>query len=215
MNFSRYEPDKWRFEKKAHLLGFDEVAGVDEVGRGALAGPVVSAAVVLPKYSNSFLEISDSKKLSPKTRKKLYDLIYNHAVSVGIGIVDPFEIDRINILNASLISMRIAVQNLALQPGCLLLDGTFKLPLDLPQIPIVKGDTLSVSIGAASIVAKVTRDRLMLQVGAMFPEFGFASHKGYSTKLHRNNIKRFGCCCMHRKTFKGVKEFVTLPQFEV
>lgn len=197
------EPDPWLFETKAIKKGFSNIAGIDEAGRGPLAGPVVSAAVILP-FSFSVSDIKDSKKLTPKKRTYLYEKIYEYAVSIGIGIVDPIEIDRINILRASLLSMAISVENLKPQPDCLLIDGTFKISSDLPQVVIVKGDALSISISAASIIAKVTRDRLMERYHHDYPQFGFSRHKGYPTKVHKEAIRKFGCCPIHRRSFKGV-----------
>ncbi len=201
------DPDLWLFEKKAFQKGFSKIAGIDEAGRGPLAGPVVSAAVIIPISLQNF-GIYDSKKLTPKKRNYLYEKIYDLAVSVGIGIVDPFEIDRINILQAALLSMAIAVENLAPQPDCLLIDGTFSISSVLPQEAIPKGDALSVSIAAASIVAKVTRDRLMERYHQDYPLFGFSKHKGYPTKAHKQAIRQFGCCPIHRRSFKGVKEYL-------
>lgn len=201
------EPDLWLFEKKAFNKGFSRIAGIDEAGRGPLAGPVVSAAVIIP-ISLQIPGISDSKKLSPQKRDYLYEKIYDSAVSVGIGIVDPFEIDRINILQAALLSMAMAVENLAPQPDCLLIDGTFLISSTLPQEAIPKGDALSASIAAASIVAKVTRDRLMERYHEDYPQFEFSKHKGYPTKAHKQAIQKFGCCPIHRRTFKGVKEYL-------
>jgi ribonuclease HII len=199
------EPDLWLFENKAFQKGFSRIAGIDEAGRGPLAGPVVSAAVIIP-ISLQIPGISDSKKLTPKKRNCLYEKIYDLAISVGIGIVDPFEIDRINILQAALLSMAMAVENLAPQPDCLLIDGIFLISSALPQEAIPKGDALSVSIAAASIVAKVTRDRLMERYHQDYPQFGFSKHKGYPTKAHKEAIRKFGCCPIHRKSFRGVKE---------
>ncbi len=201
--------DLWFFEKKATEKGYTEIAGIDEAGRGPLAGPVVSAAVILPP-AFSVADVIDSKKLSAKKRVELYEEIYSHAVSVGIGIVDPVEIDRINILQASLLAMSMATSNLRPQPECLLIDGPFRIPSHLPQKPIAKGDTLSVSIAAASIVAKVTRDRLMERYNEYYPQFGFSQHKGYPTRAHKEAIRKFGYCPIHRRTFKGVKEFVRI-----
>jgi ribonuclease HII len=201
------KPDLWLFEKKAFQKGFSRIAGIDEAGRGPLAGPVVSAAVIIPT-SLQIPGISDSKKLSPQKRNYLYEKIYDSAVSVGIGIVDPFEIDRINILQAALLSMAMAVENLAPQPDCLLIDGTFLISSTLPQEAIPKGDALSASIAAASIVAKVTRDRLMERYHEDYPQFEFSKHKGYPTKAHKQAIQKFGCCPIHRRTFKGVKEYL-------
>ncbi|CAN2048990.1 Ribonuclease HII [Candidatus Magnetomoraceae bacterium gMMP-13] len=197
----------WKFEKETLKQGFKYIAGIDEAGRGPLAGPVLSVAVILP-MSFSASGINDSKKLSPKKRDFLYDIIYEQAVSIGIGIVDPAEIDRINILQASLLSMAFAVENLLPCPDYLLIDGIFGIKSHLPQKTIKKGDQLSISIAAASIVAKVTRDRLMVKYDQYYPEFGFSKHKGYGTKVHRENIKKFGPCPIHRQSFKGVKEYL-------
>lgn len=199
--------DLWYFEKEATCKGCRDVAGIDEAGRGPLAGPVVSAAVILPiTFDDS--EVTDSKKLSPNKRGRLYDKIYAQATAVGIGIVDSVEIDRINILQASLLSMAMAVKNLDPRPDFLLIDGIFSIASDLPQKPIPKGDSLSISIAAASIIAKVTRDRLMQKYHHYYPEFDFPRHKGYPTKAHKEAIRKFGCCPIHRKSFKGVKEHV-------
>lgn len=200
-------PDLWLFEKKAIDQGFSRIAGIDEAGRGPLAGPVVSAAVILPA---SFQDpgISDSKKLTPKKRNYLYEKIYEIAVSIGIGIIDPPEIDRINILQASLLSMAMAAENLAPQADCLFIDGPFPISSNLPQESIPKGDALSISIAAASIIAKVTRDRLMERYHQDYPQFGFSRHKGYPTKAHKTAIKHYGCCPIHRRSFKGVKEYL-------
>ncbi len=197
--------DLWFFEKKATEKGFKTVAGIDEAGRGPLAGPVVSAAVILPP-NFSIVDVTDSKKLSAKKRALLYDGIYEQAISVGIGIVDAVEIDRINILQASLLAMSMATLNLTPQPDCLLIDGPFRISSHLSQKPIAKGDTLSVSIAAASIVAKVTRDRLMETYHEYYPQFEFYKHKGYPTRAHKEAIREFGYCPIHRKTFRGVKE---------
>jgi len=199
--------DLWLFESKAIEKGFSHIAGIDEAGRGPLAGPVVSAAVLLPlSFHNP--DIIDSKKLSPKKRSYLYEKLYDQAVSIGIGIVDNIEIERINILNASLLSMAISVKNLNPQPDFLLIDGKFKIPIDLPQEPVIRGDALSISIAAASIIAKVTRDRLMERYHQDYPQFGFSRHKGYPTRAHKEAIEKFGCCPIHRRTFRGVKEYL-------
>ena len=196
----------WYFEKEATRKGCQDVAGIDEAGRGPLAGPVVSAAVILPLTFNDS-EITDSKKLSPKKRERLYDKIYSLATTVGIGIVDSVEIDRIDILQASLLSMAMAVKNLDPCPDFLLIDGIFSIASDLPQKPIPKGDSLSISIAAASIIAKVTRDRLMQKYHHYYPQFDFPRHKGYPTKAHKEAIRKFSFCPIHRKSFKGVKEY--------
>ncbi len=196
----------WSYEKKAALSGFLSIAGIDEAGRGPLAGPVVSAAVILPKKFTDD-RITDSKKLTHKKRDVLFDVINEHAVSVGVGIVSPEQIDDINILQASLLSMAIAVGQLQQAPDYLLIDGIFKIDSELPQEAIKKGDSLSISIAAASIIAKVTRDRIMLGYDETYPQYGFAKHKGYPTKAHKEAIRESGVCPIHRKSFKGVKEF--------
>jgi ribonuclease HII len=199
--------DLWFFEKQAIQKGFEDIAGIDEAGRGPLAGPVVSAAVILPGDFPT-TGIADSKKLTPAKRNRLYEHIYSHAVSIGIGIVDAIVIDRINILQASLLSMAMAVENLNPQPGYLLVDGTFSIPSKVPQKPIAKGDSLSTSIAAASIIAKVTRDRIMESYHFYYPQFDFRKHKGYPTKAHKKAIRAFGSCPIHRQSFKGVKEYL-------
>ena len=196
----------WVYENEARDNGFSVIAGVDEAGRGPLAGPVVSAAVVLPENFTAG-GLTDSKKLTPEARNFYYDQIYADAVAVGIGIVDPIEIDRINILQASLLSMVIAVANLMPEPDFLLIDGNFGIMRDCLQKAIIKGDALSISIAAASVVAKVTRDRIMELYDSEYPGYGFQTHKGYPTKGHREAIRRSGCCPIHRKSFKGVKEY--------
>jgi ribonuclease HII len=157
--------------------------------------------------------VTDSKKLTPKNRQTLYHQIYEHADAVGIGIVDSCEIDRTNILKASLLSMVMAVENLSPFPEHVLIDGIFCLPLCLSQEAIPKGDAVSISIGAASIIAKVTRDSLMERYHDDYPVFGFAIHKGYPTPFHKEAIRRYGCTPIHRKSFKGVKEWANHGQF--
>jgi len=186
------------------------VAGIDEAGRGPLAGPVVSAAVILPEGC-SVSGIDDSKKISLKKRESLYDDIYRHALAIGVGIVDPVEIDRINILQASLAAMVMSVRNLFPTPDFLLIDGPFPIPADFPQKPVIKGDSLSISIAAASIVAKVTRDRMMAVYDQEYPEFDFLTNKGYPTKAHKAAIRKYGCSPIHRLTFRGVKEHIAQP----
>jgi ribonuclease HII len=198
--------DMWAYEKEARQNGYNAVAGIDEAGRGPLAGPVVAASVILPDIF-TVSGIDDSKKVSPKKREKLFDEIQQHAIAVGVGIVEPAEIDRINILQASLLAMAISVQNLDSPPDFLMIDGTFLISFDLPQKAIPKGDSLSISIAAASIVAKVTRDRIMKEYAKAYPEFDFAKHKGYPTKAHRQAIRKHGVCPIHRQSFKGVKEY--------
>jgi ribonuclease HII len=199
-------PDLWIFENEARQNGYLRVAGLDEAGRGPLAGPVVAAAVVVPP-SFAVAGVTDSKKLSEKKRNDLYDRIFSHADGVGVGIADEKEIDRLNILRASLLAMARAVADLPLVPDHLLIDGTFQIDSDLPQKAIPKGDARSVSIAAASIIAKVTRDRLMIQYHREFPEYGFDRHKGYPTRVHRDAIGKHGVSTIHRRSFKGVKEY--------
>ena len=200
--------DFWAFESEARKSGYSLIAGIDEAGRGPLAGPVVSAAVVLPE-TFCVDDVDDSKKLTPKKRADLFPRIQEAALAVGVGIVEAETIDRINILQAALLSMAKAVENLAIQPDYLLIDGSFPIPMDLPQNALPKGDSLSISIAAASIIAKVTRDRMMVDFDNTYPEYGFSKHKGYPTKAHREAIRKFGCSPIHRKTFKGVKEYLT------
>ncbi len=199
--------DLWAFESEARRSGYSLIAGIDEAGRGPLAGPVVSAAVVLPE-TFCVDHVDDSKKLTPKKRADLFPRIQEAALSVGVGIVESETIDRINILQAALLSMAMAVENLAIQPDYLLIDGIFPIPFDLPQNALKKGDSRSISIAAASIIAKVTRDRMMVAYDRTYPEYGFSKHKGYPTKEHRQAIRKFGCSPIHRKTFKGVKEYI-------
>jgi ribonuclease HII len=191
-NMLDYEKDLWE-------QGFTYIAGVDEVGRGCLFGDVVAAAVILPQ---GFVmeDIDDSKKLSAKKRELLYDVIVREAVAVGIGVVDVPTIDRINIKQAARLAMKQAVEQLAVRPDYLLIDAE-KVDVPISQLPIIGGDALSQSIAAASIVAKVTRDRMCLQWDLDFPEYGIALHKGYATKLHRENILAYGPSPLHRRTF--------------
>jgi ribonuclease HII len=193
-------------EEKARQEGFSSVAGIDEAGRGPLAGPVLSAAVILPDRVR-LEHLDDSKRLSPGRREDLFGAIYEQAVSIGIGLVDPIEIDRINILQASLLAMRMAVDNLRPPADYLLIDGTIPIQSPLPQQVVKHGDRRCLSIAAASVIAKVTRDRLMRLYDEEFPVFGFAQHKGYGTRAHREAIRTFGCCRIHRKTFRGVEEY--------
>lgn len=197
--------DRRAFEDEARAAGFRRVAGVDEAGRGPLAGPVVAAAVILPP-GFAHPGIDDSKRLAPGRREALYAQIYEAAEAIGIGIVDAREIDRVNILRAALAAMAMAVENLDPPPDRLLVDGPHPLPLSIPQRPIPGGDGLSQSIAAASIVAKVTRDRLMAVCDSLFPGWGFARHKGYPTAEHRAAIRRHGCSPIHRRSFRGVRE---------
>lgn len=191
------------FEKEYSM--YSNICGIDEAGRGPLAGPVVAAAVILPKDAR-LLYVNDSKKLSEKKREELYDVIMREAVSVGVGIASPERIDEINILQADYEAMRDAVSQLTPQPDLLLNDAVIIPQLTMKQISIIKGDAKSLSIASASIIAKVTRDRLMYEYDKMYPEYGFASNKGYGSKAHIAAIKEHGACPIHRKTF--IKNFI-------
>jgi len=181
---------------------YSYICGIDEVGRGPLAGPVVAGAVILPKDCD-ILYINDSKKLSEKKREELYDIIMEKAVATGIGYASVERIDEINILQATFEAMRDAISKLQISPDILLNDAVTIPQITIPQVPIIKGDAKSISIGAASIIAKVTRDRLMVQYDEVFPEYGFASNKGYGSALHIDAIRKYGPCPIHRKTFIG------------
>ncbi len=179
---------------------FQYICGIDEVGRGPLAGPVVAGAVILPKDCD-ILYLNDSKQLSAKKREELYDIIIEKAVSVGLGFVGPERIDEINILQATYEAMRQAVGKLSVQPDILLNDAVTIPEITIRQVPIIKGDAKSISIAAASIVAKVTRDRLMEQYDSVLPGYGFAANKGYGSSEHIAALKRLGPSPIHRKTF--------------
>ncbi len=198
--------DLKRYEDDARSRGYCRVAGVDEVGRGPLAGPVVAAAVIWDD-AISLDGIRDSKQLTPRKRLTAYQKICRDALAIGVGVIDAEVIDRINILQSALLAMAVAVEHLDPQADFLLIDGNHCTTLPLPQIAIVKGDARSISIAAASIVAKVTRDHLMEHYHAQYPDYGFAQHKGYPTRAHRDAVKTYGICPIHRRTFKGVKEF--------
>ncbi len=180
--------------------GTEFVAGMDEAGRGPLAGPVVAAAVIFPK--DIFIPyVNDSKKVSAKRREELFHIIYEKAVGVGVGIVDNERIDQINILNATFLAMTQAVGNLKPHPQHILVDGTFFLEEHIPYTNIIDGDAKCFSIAAASIIAKVTRDSLMREFDEIYPQYGFAKHKGYGTKRHLEAIHKFGLCEIHRRSF--------------
>lgn len=200
--------DLWLYEREAFDAGIKLVCGVDEAGRGPLAGPVCAAAVILPPG----LEIpglNDSKKLTDKKRRELYDVITAQAVSYGIAFASEQEIDEINILQATFLAMERAIQKISPQPELALIDGNRTKDFGLPVRTIVKGDSLSASIAAASILAKVTRDRLMEEYDAQYPQYGFAVHKGYGTKRHYETLREFGPSPIHRKTF--LKKFYENP----
>ena len=181
------------------------ICGIDEAGRGPLAGPVVAGAVILPK-GLKIPYLNDSKQLSEKKREELYDIIMDQAISVGVGIIAPERIDEINILQATYEAMRQAIHQLEYQPDILLNDAVIIPDIHIPQEKIIKGDAKSLSIAAASVIAKVTRDRMMKAYHELFPEYGFDRHKGYGSKEHIEALKKFGPCPIHRKTF--IKNFV-------
>jgi ribonuclease HII len=194
-------------ERKLWLRGIKDIAGVDEAGRGPLAGPVVAAAVIFPKEF-TINGVNDSKKLSAAKREELYALISKHAVSVGVGIVDHEIIDHINILQATFMAMRNALENLVVKPEFVIVDGnSFKHEM-LSIQNVIDGDAKSFTIAAASIIAKVTRDRLMCELDLRYPQYGFARHKGYGTRQHIDAIRTYGLCEIHRKSFhpSGLKK---------
>lgn len=199
------------FERVARLCGYRRVAGIDEAGRGPLAGPVVAAAVILPSRCR-LLGINDSKQLPAKDRELVYTAILEHAVGVGIGSADVAEIDRLNILEATRLAMRRAIDQLLPPPDYVLIDAVVLPGVNVPTRPIIKGDSLSVSIAAASIIAKVTRDRLMARYHEIFPEYGFLSHKGYGTAEHLERLARHGPCSIHRRTFAPVQEVMSVAK---
>ena len=188
------------YEREYEHLGF--VCGIDEVGRGPLAGPVVAGAVILPKDCD-ILYINDPKKLTEKKREELYDIIADKAVAWAVGYASCERIDEINILQATYEAMRQAISNLKQKPDILLNDAVTIPDVDIKQVPIIKGDAKSISIGAASIMAKVTRDRLMVKYDEVFPGYGFASNKGYGSAAHIEAIKKLGPCPIHRRSFIG------------
>lgn len=203
------EKEKRRIEQmKFYEHKYDHVGcicGIDEVGRGPLAGPVVACAVILPKDCD-ILYLNDSKKLTAAKREELYDVIMEKAVAVGIGMASPARIDEINILQATYEAMREAIGKLQVMPQLLLNDAVTIPGVNIPQVPIIKGDAKSVSIAAASIVAKVTRDRMMVEYDKVMPEYGFASNKGYGASVHIEALKKYGPSPIHRATF--IKNFI-------
>jgi ribonuclease HII len=199
--------DQLSIEGLISAHGYRLMAGVDEAGRGPLAGPVVAGAVIT-RPGDTIPGVRDSKLLTPSQRERLFQIITSRALSWGVGIVGPREIEKYNILQATLRAMRAAVLSLDPPPDFLLIDGINHIPLDLPQRAIKRGDATCFSIAAASIIAKVTRDRLMMEYHRVYPLYNFARHKGYPTRAHREAIVKYGCCEIHRKTFRGVKEHI-------
>jgi ribonuclease HII len=211
------------YEEESYSHGFKSIAGIDEVGRGPLAGPVVAAAVILPRgYAHP--EIKDSKLLTSKQRERLAPIVRENAICWGLGVVEVEEIDRLNILQASLLAMVKALAVLKSKADCVLIDGNQTIPLPLFRIgkflpgrslyqkTIIKGDQSCLSIAAASIVAKVARDEMMMELDMQYPEYGFAAHKGYSCVAHFDALKRFGACPVHRQSFKPVREVSIDPK---
>ena len=195
-----------QYENDLRNKGYKYICGIDEAGRGPLAGPVVVASVIMP--ANSIIEgVNDSKKVSEKKREKLYDLILEESISYGVGIIGQDEIDEINILNATKKGLTMSLQELTQKPDLIIVDALTHIDtLGIPYESIIKGDAKCYSISAASIIAKVTRDRIMREWDKVYPQYGFAQHKGYGTSAHINAIKEFGPCPLHRKSF--IKNFV-------
>ena len=195
------------YENKLYKQGITLIAGVDEVGRGPLVGPVVTAAVILPK--GYFLEgINDSKKLTEKQRDKYYDIIMRDALAVSIGMKDNKVIDEVNIYEATKLAMYDAINGLKIKPEHVLIDAMKLEKLDIPSTSIIKGDAKSEAIAAASIIAKVTRDRMMIELSKKFPEYGFEKHKGYPTKSHIENVKKYGLLDNYRFTFRPISDLI-------
>lgn len=196
--------DMLEFENELYENGIELIGGIDEVGRGPLIGPVVAACVILPK-GFYLKEINDSKKLSEKKREYLYDIICSNAISIGIGVISSKRIDEINIYEATKEAMKEAINKCDITPEYLLIDA-MKLDVDIPRDAIIKGDTKSESIAAASIIAKVTRDRMLIEMDKEYPEYGFKKHKGYGTKQHLKAIDEYGVLDEHRRSFRPVMD---------
>jgi len=195
------------FEKTiTEAYGFTRIAGIDEAGRGPLAGPVVAAAVILP-LTNAPPGIQDSKRLTAKKRESLFAEIQGHALGIGVGIVGPDEIDTLNIRKATLLAMKKAVKALPVSPDFCIVDGIDEIPIATPQSPLIGGDRRCLTVAAASIIAKVTRDRIMLDYHEKYPDYGFDQNMGYGTKQHREALKRIGPSPIHRRSFRGVVRF--------
>ena len=196
------KPLQWTVENEYFAEGYSIICGTDEAGRGPLAGPVYAAAVILPDGLEE-LGINDSKKMTEKKREALFDIITDNAIAYGIGFATETEIDEINILNAAQLAMRRAVARLEPQPDLVLVDGNVARDFPIKAVPVIKGDAISPNIAAASILAKVSRDRLCEELDALYPEYGIAKHKGYPTKEHMDAVRKFGPCPAHRKSFLG------------
>lgn len=207
MNKNNLECDLLKYEKALYKNGVKLVAGVDEVGRGPLVGPVVAAAVILPV--NYHLEgLNDSKKLTEKKRERFYDILMQEAVAIGIGEASAKEIDEINIYQASKLAMMRALKNLKIKPEHVLVDAMPLKEIDIPSTSIIHGDALSLSIAAASVIAKVTRDRMMIELDKKYPEYGFAQHKGYPTKKHLEVLQKYGVLDNYRFTYGPVRDLI-------
>lgn len=191
------------YEQEAFIEGYKTIAGIDEAGRGSLAGPVVAAAVILP-IGTHIEGLKDSKLLTERKREAFFHRICSEASAIGIGIIDEKVIDEINIYKATIRAMVEATANLGVKPDCLLIDALSLPNISIPQKAIIKGDALCQSIAAASVIAKVTRDRIMIEYHGKYPQYNFIFHKGYGTKEHKGRIRDFGPCEIHRKTFRGV-----------
>ena len=199
--------DNFKYEKEAYALGYNFIAGVDEVGRGPLVGPVVTACVILPKDFE--LEgLTDSKKLTEKKRDIFYDIIMEKALSVSVGIMDQNVIDKVNIYEATKLAMYEAIEKSKIKPDYILIDAMKLEKLDIPSVSIIKGDLKSISISAASVIAKVTRDRMMYNLDLKYPMYDFKNNKGYPTKKHVEAIEKYGIIEEHRKTFSPVSKYV-------
>ncbi len=208
-----HPPDTFFFERALYQQGYSWVAGVDEAGRGPLAGPVVAACVILPRDLDHSI-FKDSKLLTARRRTLLFETLQSNGALIGVGSADPREIEQINILQASLLAMKRALEDCATRnrgclPDYLLVDGKFPVPASVRQLTLVKGESKSASIAAASIIAKVTRDRIMADSHGQFPQYGFLRHQGYPTQEHRQAISLHGPCPLHRRTFRGVIEFLS------
>jgi ribonuclease HII len=202
------EPDTYSLERCLRQKGYQWVGGLDEVGRGPLAGPVVAACVILEENCD-YSGFVDSKIINSENRSRLYKELQNNGAKIGVGIVSETDIDRLNILQASLLAMKKAVLTMSFQPDFLLVDGNQPIPMTIPQQTLVKGESKSASIAAASIVAKVVRDELMEQYHLQYPEYNFQQNRGYPTLEHRQAIQTHGPCAIHRQSFKCVKEFIS------
>lgn len=190
----------WQIEDSYYSQGYEVICGVDEAGRGPLAGPVCAAAVILPKHLD-IPGLTDSKKLTDKKRRELFPLIQDQAVAYGIGLASQEEIDEINILQATFLAMERALAQLQVRPNLALIDGNREREFGVPVQTVVKGDSLSASIAAASVLAKVTRDDLMMELAQQYPQYGFETHKGYGTKAHYEALRQYGASPIHRKSF--------------